>query len=265
MKQENKAKSQPNGLHYSGERIIPGEVPEDLELRHRRRYEFARKYVEGRRALDVGCGEGYGSAILAEKAAHVVSIDISEEAVAHASAAYPMKNVEFQCMPAEQIPFSDNSFDVIVCFELIEHTRDHIAVMNAMRRVLRPGGILILSTPNKRIVSPGSPTPLNKYHLREFSVAETRRLCHSFFADVEFFTQENPFGKSRRLIRRAMALDFGYLRRLLPRSLREALKWKVRGKLRETIEDRPEAGRWAVVPGIDRDSHPIIAVCRKPK
>jgi len=252
-------------LHYSGERIIPGEVPIDLELRHRRRYEFAALYAEERKVLDVGCGEGYGSAMLTERAQHVIGIDKSEEAIAHAAAKYAQRNVEFRCACAEQLPFPDASFDVVVCLELIEHAKDHIAVMEEIRRVLKPGGVLILSTPNRRVVSPGSPTPLSEFHIREFHVRETLRLCRGYFPEVELFTQRNPFAKSRRIIRWAMALDFLRLRKLFRRSSREQMKWGVRGALGETVKEQPDADRWAVVRGVNRNSHPIIAVCRKEK
>jgi ubiquinone/menaquinone biosynthesis C-methylase UbiE len=252
-------------LDFSGERIIPGEVPRDLEVMHRRRYEFAARYVEGKRVLDVGCGEGYGSAILAETAAHVTGIDVSEEAIAHAAAKYVLKNVEFVWMSAEKLSFPANGFDVAVCLELIEHTRDGIAVMEEMRRVVRPEGTVILSTPNKRVVSPGSRTPLNKFHVREFTVRETKELCRRYFSEVEFFSQTNPFEKSRRWMRWGMGLDFARLRKLFPRGARERMKWGMRGALGETIEEEGEADRWSVVKGVNRDSHPIIAVCRKGK
>jgi ubiquinone/menaquinone biosynthesis C-methylase UbiE len=257
--------AEPAELHYSGERIIPGEVPIDLELRHRRRYEFAAQYAEGKRGLDVGCGEGYGTAILAQRAEHIVAVDISEKAIAHATAKYQQKNVEFHCFPAEKLPFPDASFDLVVCLELIEHARDHLAVMREMRRVLRRGGVLILSTPNRRIVSPGSPTPLSEFHVREFDVRETQELCRRYFSEVEFFTQRNPFAGSRRLIRWAMSLDFLRLRKLFRRSSRERMKWGVRGALGETVKEEPEPERWGVVRGVKRNSHPIIAVCRKEK
>ncbi len=252
-------------LRFSGERMIPGEVPIDLELRHRRRYEVAARYVEGKHVLDVGCGEGYGGDILAERAAHVTGIDVSEQAIAHAAAKYGRPNLEFRRMSAERLLFEDNSFDAVVCLELIEHAKDHVAVMHEIRRVLKPGGVLILSTPNKRVVSPGSPTPLNEYHVREFGIRELRELCSRYFADVELFTQENPFAASRRVLGWAMLLDFLRLRKLFPRSSRERLKWGMRGALGETVKGQPEADRWAVVKGIRRDSHPIIAVCWKPK
>ena len=260
-------KDQPNPgrLHFSGERIVPGEVPVDLELRHRRRYEFAATYVEGKRVLDVGCGEGYGCAILAKNASHVIGVDISHEAIAHATVKYSVNIVEFRCMPAEKLSFPDESFDAVVCLELIEHARDYTSVMKELRRVLRPGGTLILSTPNRRIVSPGSQKPLNEYHVREFDVKETRELCRCYFSEVEFFTQSNPFGKSRKLVRWAMALDFARFRKLFPRSSREGIKWGAREVLGETIEGEPEADRWAVIEGVNRSSHPIIAVCRKRK
>ena len=262
-----KQESQPEvpGLRFSGERIIPGEVTRDRELASRRRYQFAAWYVEGKRVLDMGCGEGYGTAILAERAAQVVGTDASEEAIAHAAAKYRLENVAFHCMPAEELSFPNNSFDVVVCLELIEHVEHHIPVMREIQRVLRTDGTLILSTPNKSVTSPGRKKPIHEYHVREFTVGELHDLCRNFFPEVELFSQENPFEKSRRTIRWFMALDFLHLRKLFPRRSKDRVKDRMKDALGETIREEPEPQRWAVISGAKPNCRDIVVVCRKPR
>ena len=250
-------------LQFSGERIVPGEVTADQELMHRRRYEFALPYVTGKRVLDLGCGEGYGSSMLAQKASSVVGVDISEEAVAHASGKYALDNLEFRAMPAERLSFPDGAFDVLVCFEVIEHVRDHMAVITETRRVLKPGGTLLLSTPNKNVSSPRSPTPLNVFHYHEFTVAEAKDLFRRHFSQVEFFSQRDPFQKSRKVVWNVLALDVASIRKLFPRFLKDRVKWRMRETLGETLDQAVDRDRWKVVPGIEQYSHTIVAVCRK--
>jgi len=252
-------------LHFSGERIIPGEVPGDMELMHRKLYQFAAQYVQGKRILDVGCGEGYGSAMLARTASQVVGVDISEEAIAHASAKYSLENVDFRCMPAEKLSLPDGYFDILVCLEVIEHARDYIAAIEEMRRVLNAEGTLILSTPNKNVTSPRSRTPLNEYHLHEFTIREARDLLRRYFSEVEFFSQKDPFERSRKIVWKVMSFDFACLRKLFPRFAKDRVKWRIRESLGETIAEEPDPHRWTVIRGIGRYSRTIVAVCRKKK
>jgi SAM-dependent methyltransferase len=263
MNQPQKTQGGIPDLDFSGERIVPGKVALDRELASRKRYEFAARYIERKRVLDIGCGEGYGSAMLAEKAAHVAGTDSSEEVVAHATAKYDLSSTEFRCMPAEKHAFPDASFDAVVCLELIEHVQDYAAVMKEMHRLLKPDGILILSTPNKDVTSPGRETPIHDFHVHEFAIPELRDLCQRYFAEVELFSQENPFEKSRRIVRWLMALDFLRLRKLFSRRAKDRMKDRMREKMGETVQEKPELGRWAVIPGANPNCRDIVVVCRK--
>jgi ubiquinone/menaquinone biosynthesis C-methylase UbiE len=263
VNQTDEKPSQIPELAFSGERIIPGKVTQDRELASRKRYEFAARYVEGKGVLDMGCGEGYGSAMLAEKAVSVVGTDVSKDVIAYAAAKYPLENVQFRAMPADKHSFPDTCFDAVVCLELIEHVQDHLAVIREIHRLLKPGGTLILSTPNKDVTSPGRKTPIHHFHVHEFTVPELRELCQRYFAEVELFSQENPFEKSRRIVRWLMALDFLRVRKLLSRRAKDRAKDRMREKLGEAIEERPEPERWAVIPGAKRNCRDIVAICRK--
>ena len=111
-------------LTWTGERYVP-EIAGEIRLEHVHRYLIARELVPGKRVLDIACGEGYGSAILSAAAAHVTGVDISPEAVAHASSKYARSNLVFCLGSCEAIPLEDHSVDVVVSFETIEHIERH--------------------------------------------------------------------------------------------------------------------------------------------
>ena len=134
-------------LEPSGERFLP-DMQGNIALEHLHRYLMAREFVAGKVVLDIACGEGYGSALLAEAAARVIGVDISPEAVAHASAVYGRPNTMFQVGHCAEIPLSRASVDAVVSFETIEHHAEHEAMFMEIKRVLRPGGLLIMSSPD---------------------------------------------------------------------------------------------------------------------
>ena len=135
------------------------ERPELHELRgatgmHSRvRYAFAAHLASGQRVLDIACGNGFGTARLAESAASVVGADTSAEAIATAQATFARSNVTYQQVPSARLPFGDGSFDVVVCLETLEHLprNRHAPFIAELRRVLAPGGLLVMSTPERNV------------------------------------------------------------------------------------------------------------------
>lgn len=174
-------------LPWTGERLIPDEAGEHLEIEHRVRYSFAQRFVRAQRVLEVGSGEGYGSNYLAEFAEKVDSIDISQEAVEHAKGKYKRSNLNFHCTSAEKLPFADEVFDVVVSFEVIEHLPEQDSYLQEILRVLKPGGQFIVSTPNKHFYGPnGSKNP---FHTREFTPDEFESLLSRFFSGIDLYGQ----------------------------------------------------------------------------
>lgn len=170
---------------FTGERVIPGEVNDDLWAEHVARYAFASGFANGKRALDAGCGTGYGVAALARHAHSVAGVDIAAEAVDYARANAGAENVCYLQASATALPFAAASFDLITAFEVIEHLKDWRDLLSEAPRVLAPDGLFLVSTPNRlyyaesrRLDGP------NPYHVHEFEFAEFQAALREFFPNV---------------------------------------------------------------------------------
>lgn len=176
---------------------------------HRARYEFAAPLVAGKDVLDVGSGEGYGAALLAETAASVVGIDYSPAAVEHARGRYVRPNLGFEVVDVTRDPLGGR-FDVITCFEVIEHVRDHDSLICRLGSALRAGGTLVMSTPN--ILVSGVPQDDGAYHVHCVRPAELRRALRAHFSHVRLLGQIASDRRTRELVK---SLDPLHLRRRL--------------------------------------------------
>ena len=168
-------------VEFTGERVVPGQVSDDLWSEHFARYAFARRYAEGKRVLDAGCGTGYGTAELAFSASHTVGLDASPEALQFAHQNCSVPGTAFVLGSAMCLPFAKTAFDLVVAFEVIEHLRDYRAFIGETARVLAADGLFIVSSPNKLYYaeSRGKTGP-NPFHEHEFEpqelVEELRRV-----------------------------------------------------------------------------------------
>ena len=162
-------------LPWTGERYVP-EIGGPIELEHLHRYMLAASLVRGKRVLDIASGEGYGSDLLALSARSVFGVDISEEAVAHAGSRYRRPNLEYRVGSAADIPIADASVDAVVSFETIEHHDQHEKMLAEIKRVLAPGGLLVMSSPNRHYYSV-VPNYSNPYHVKELFTEELDRLA----------------------------------------------------------------------------------------
>ncbi|MGC4960202.1 class I SAM-dependent methyltransferase [Gordonia sp. DT218] len=162
-------------LALTGERTVPGIAEENYWFR---RHEIAYAHVldrcSGADVLEAGSGEGYGAAMLATRARSVTCVDYDSSAVEHTRRRYPGLIVHQGNLI--DLPLPDESVDIVVNFQVIEHLWDQPAFIAECRRVLRPGGQLFISTPNRITFSPGRDTPLNPFHTRELNAAEMTEL-----------------------------------------------------------------------------------------
>lgn len=165
------------------ERYVP-ELRGRISYEHYHRYFSTRKIVAEKSVLDVACGEGFGVAILAKVANRVVGLDIHQPTVSSATARYQSeKNLEFVVGDCRKLPFEDATFDVVTSFETIEHIEDHDVFIAEVRRVLRRGGLFIVSTPNKETYTDETGHK-NPFHLLEFYERDFRDLLQCTFRNV---------------------------------------------------------------------------------
>jgi ubiquinone/menaquinone biosynthesis C-methylase UbiE len=177
-------------VEFTGERVVPGQVNDDLWSEHLARYAFARLYAEGRNVLDAGCGTGYGSSELASVAAHVTGFDVAPEAIEYARAHYESPAVHFALSLSGALPFAANAFDLVVAFEVIEHLTDHRAFLQECARVLKHQGLLIVSSPNRSYYAESrAETGPNPYHQHEFEAAEFVAELQNIFSNVRLLLQ----------------------------------------------------------------------------
>lgn len=176
---------------FSGERFVPG-LGDEIELEHLHRYLYALNLVKGQDVLDIACGEGYGSFILSQHAKSVVGVDIAEAAVERARQNYKLDGLSFQVGDCEKIPLADNSVDWVVSFETIEHITGQERFLSEVRRVLRPHGSILISSPDKEVYNQNRDHP-NEYHVKELSVEEFEGLLKQHFKFVSLVGQRNSF------------------------------------------------------------------------
>jgi ubiquinone/menaquinone biosynthesis C-methylase UbiE len=176
------------GSEFTGERVIPSEVNDDLWAEHIARYFFAARYAPGKRVLDIGCGTGYGTAEMAHQSLAAFGIDIAADALAYARAHYP--DTHFNQATATALPFRDESFGVVTAFEVIEHLTDWRALLAEARRVLHPDGLFLVSTPNKTYYAESrAKDGPNPFHVHEFEFEEFQSALQEFFPQVVILLQ----------------------------------------------------------------------------
>jgi ubiquinone/menaquinone biosynthesis C-methylase UbiE len=172
-------------MKYTGERMVPEAAGADVFWEHIYRYRFAATKVAGKRILDIASGEGYGIAALAQAGASTaLGVDVSAEACAHAMRKY---GIEARVGDAQKIPVKNQSIDLVVSFETIEHLSEPELFVEECARVLAPGGKAIISTPNRDVYREKSPN--NPFHVNELSESEFSQLLAAKFSKIVMYTQ----------------------------------------------------------------------------
>ncbi len=165
---------------FTGERVIPGLVDDELWDEHIARYAFASRLANGKRVLDIGCGNGYGVAQMARTAAFAVGIDSAAEAA----------DAIFVQASAIALPFKSESFDLITAFEVIEHLHAWEQMLAEARRVLRADGVFLVSTPNKSSYAESrADAGPNPFHVHEFEYDEFQAALSAIFPAVSIYLQ----------------------------------------------------------------------------
>ncbi|HPN54848.1 MAG TPA: class I SAM-dependent methyltransferase [Candidatus Moranbacteria bacterium] len=177
-------------MEFTGERMMP-EVNKGgvTYIEHMARYLFASRFVKNKYVLDIACGSGYGSKMISEAGAEkVFGVDISEEAILHCQENFNDKKIDFIRGSVSKIPVSDNSVDIVVSFETIEHVdkKNQHDFLKEVKRVLKDKGVFIVSTPNSLVYPKG-----NKFHIHEMNPQEFRQIINENFKKSEMFYQDD--------------------------------------------------------------------------
>lgn len=178
-------------MEFTGERYVP-ELTADSEITifHMQRYLSVLSLCKGKKVLDAACGEGYGSNMISDVAESVIGIDISKEAVENAKKKYDKSNLEYINASVEKLPLENESVDVVVSFETIEHVNKDIqnSFINEIKRVLKKDGILIMSSPDKKNYS-DIPNFNNEYHVCEMYRDEFKEFLSTKFTNISLYYQ----------------------------------------------------------------------------
>ncbi len=246
------------------ERVTPEENNTVVFQSHYATYQFAKEFSKTKIILDIGCGTGYGLNYLSQYSRFSVGVDCSEEAISYARNHYRRNNLNFFVMDTNRLGFESGSFDLACMFQVIEHVKDFRLSLSEAARILKQGGILLLSTPNKRFSSCGLSAPENIYHSHEFELYELDDMLRQYFTNVEIFGQnlkkdikaslsKNPL---KEFIKR---IDIFNIRKIIPVSMR----LKIAEGLKVVIEEQVNSDDFVIskedVPG----SENFLAVCRR--
>ena len=161
-------------------------------MEHVHRYVFASQLCNGKDVVDMACGEGYGAAMIAEMAKTVIGVDASEEAVSHASGKYKKSNLSFAVGDVRKVDLSDSCCDVVVSFETIEHIEEHEKMLQEIKRVLRPNGMLVISSPNRPEYNKENSS--NDFHVKELDFDELDALLSQHFGCKRYYGQKVQMG-----------------------------------------------------------------------
>jgi len=179
-------------------RNIKGNVERQELLYHLTRYYFASGFIKkGDYVLDAASGVGYGTYLLSQSSLHtsLVGIDIDKKTVEYAKNKFQNYNVLFQHSSLEQFQ-TKKLFDIIISFETVEHVNDATEFVRKCHQVLKPGGVLIISSPNKQVMSPHTDKPLTQFHVKEFTQMEFLSLLEKYFTEIQLYGQYHDFPHS---------------------------------------------------------------------
>lgn len=230
-------------------------IPPWVRHEHLARYDWAAPICQGRRVIDVACGSGYGAEFLGKSgASRVDGFDASVEAIEEANRCHAHPAVSFQVGDALHLPVSDQTYDVFVSFETIEHIADDEQFVREAARVLRPEGILLCSTPNRDVTNAGIriwDRPMNPHHVREYTRQELEAKLQTHFSQIEWLGQTwYRKGYVRMLSRFGRVVPRGACRL---HQIRKCLTWPLERRAWHCPESYRE----------NREPEVLIAVCRR--
>jgi SAM-dependent methyltransferase len=237
---------------------------------HRSRYRLAQEHVAGATVLDIACGTGFGIEMLADAGARrTVGVDLEYDALVAAGRSFAGPRRFFVTADGTALPFQDGSFDLVTSFETLEHVSEGEPFVAELHRVLAPGGLLVLSTPNRAYTEMNGHQCENPFHLREYERSELFDLLSPRFRTVEL--------RGQRLSPEYRISPFASDHQRLPYSALTRARlvwWKVQNKLPFVVKDplsRLVAGHpfypceehYLFEDDITGFAHVLVALCRR--
>jgi ubiquinone/menaquinone biosynthesis C-methylase UbiE len=234
---------------------------------HLHRYYEAVTYLKGdEKVLDLACGLGFGTDILAQNTeGGVTGGDVAEDAITECKKYWQRENLTFVLLDGTNLPYADNYFDTVVSFETIEHTTQYRKMLSEFSRVLKPGGIALISTPNFPINSPTGKV-MNPYHTQEFTHAALSKILNEAFGEVKIQGQQYNRYKLKTFRK---SIGWFFERLLLQRGIRK-IPIPLQDRVMETLINRPiypEAQDFEMVETLEEvlKCQTFFAVCKAPR
>lgn len=255
-------------MKFTGERYIPDEFndSEYISQMHLKRYEFAIPFIKGKDVIDIACGEGYGSNKMSEFSKTILGIDIDSEVINYAKDRYKKNNIRFYVGSVEMINEPNQSVDVVISFETIEHVGRKIQkkFLKEVIRVLRPGGLFIVSTPDKDISGEGH----NEFHVCEMNKKGLCKLLSNYFYSIELYGQDiRKYGNKTflfliRVLHKLIKLDrFKIRHKIFPKKLRSSVDSGIIDVA--TVGTNKENDLFPTRISDDETAMFLVAVCKK--
>ncbi len=225
-----------NQNRFGGERLdSKSSLAQNNLLEHIIRYTFVTGDLQ-HSVLDIGCGSGHGSSTLATKFKEVHAVDISTEAIDYAKEHWQLPNIHFQTGDSLAMSFKENSFDVVVAFEVFEHLTDWRTFLSEIKRVLKPGGLLYISTPNKTLYSPGTKKPINPHHVFEMTIPEFKSALNEFFVLRTMYGQRTPVYNDHWIWSMVNPILFTF-KSIIPYKVNNTLKLRIINRIKPVLEE----------------------------
>lgn len=269
-------------LKVTGERYVPDDIRTSEEhlglLRHIFVYEHVKKRLEGTdKVLEIGFGEGYGTRLLSDAVGEIVGIDVEQTVVDYALDKYASSKCKYMHYDGSTVPYPDETFDVVISFQVIEHIVNDAAFIAEVYRVLKTGGRFYITTPNRTTrLKPGQ-KPWNRFHVREYYPGQLADLLQVNFGEVKVLGVSATDEIHRMEIERikqgfflSLALKLG-LRNMIPESL-DAVLARLRGRLKgqkripktgEAFKSKFSLDDFRVEEIKVEESLDLLGVCRK--
>lgn len=227
---------------FTGERLVADDPLFAADIsRHLVAYRFAQERAAGRKVLDAGCGDGYGTHLLSQTAASALGVDRNDDTIAVAKRRYQRANLDYRVCRLEELSSLGQSFDLVCNFQVLEHLPDPLPFLEQARRVLAPGGQLVLTTPNRAMTVIEIP-----YHVHEYVADELAALLGRVFSQVEVQgvtpdATAMAYEQARvRSAQRILRLDPLGLRKLVPQGLIELVYPHLAKLVRRNVRSQGE-------------------------